>query len=230
MKSATSHTKDITIPLLLVVAGIVLTGLSPNLETVEKIMLSYLKHKSLVWVVKASVASIVCLLPYWIYQRVIIHNPPKISPKKQDELLELIKDSCDSKFNLRNTYRNDKIDSLLGACASRGFTVPEGSVYGGVLNLYINELRLFSDTVIDAIMEALNSERFIVPIQPLVSLSKDIIWNKSKELGVLYYQFIDKYPHPMKKQQQLSAFAAFDKEATLLIAKVAAQIKLKGEV
>jgi len=153
-----------------------------------------------------------------------------IAPEKQEELIALIKESCDSKFNLRNTYRNDKIDSLLTACASRGFTMPEGSVYGGALNLYINELQLFSDTVSDAIMEALNSEKFIVPTQPFVSLLKDIIWSKSKELGVLYYKFVDKYPHPMKKQQQLSAFAAFDKEASLLIAKVTAQIKLKGEV
>ncbi len=153
-----------------------------------------------------------------------------ISTEKQEELISLIKDSCESKYNLRNTYRNDKIDSLFANCGARGFTMPEGSVYGGVFNLYINEFQLFSDTVVDAVMEVLNNERFIVPTQPLVLLSQDMIWSKSKEFGALYYKFVDKYPHPMKKLQQPFAFAAFDKEATLLIAKVTAQIKFKGEV
>ena len=64
-----SQHKDITIPLWLVFAGIVLPNLLPDWGTLEKILPSGQEH---IWTkpaIKASIGAIIVLVPYVIYQR-----------------------------------------------------------------------------------------------------------------------------------------------------------------
>ncbi|MFZ3114807.1 MAG: hypothetical protein WA121_04305 [Syntrophales bacterium] len=69
MTAATSRTKNITIPLLLLLVGTLLQIVLPNFDTLEKLLLSYLKHKWLVWELKLSTLAFFVLLPYRAYQK-----------------------------------------------------------------------------------------------------------------------------------------------------------------
>ena len=158
MNLSTAHTKEVTIPLLLVVAGIVLTGLAPNSETLEKFLLSYLKNKSLVLGVKALVGAIVCLLPYYVLQRV-----KKISPKTLEKLLSFTEENCDSKYNLRANEVYKQFNSIIGGYASSGFPSLPGMANRDVSELYLNELRAFSEILTESILEVLNSEKNKLP-------------------------------------------------------------------
>ena len=157
-----------------------------------------------------------------------------IYPEKLEQLIVLIKDSCDSKYNLRNTHRNDKISHLLSVCGASGFSMANGTVIAGVVDLYTKELHIFSDTLMETITESFASEKFTIPAQPLISLSQKMISNKSKELCVLFCNFIDKYFSSMNENQKnlhkYPIYEAFTKEAQLLIAKISTELEIIGEM
>ena len=75
------------------------------------------------------------------------NNKDALSPEKLEKLIVLIKNSCDSKYNLRNTYRNDKISHLLSVCGASGFSMANGTVIAGVVDLYTKELHIYSNTL-----------------------------------------------------------------------------------
>lgn len=64
MTAAKTHTKDIVIPLSLIVVGSLLQAVLPSSETLEKLLLSYLKNKWLLWELRVSIVSLLVLLPY----------------------------------------------------------------------------------------------------------------------------------------------------------------------
>ena len=66
--------KEITIPLWLVIAAIVLPNLLPDLDTLSKAMPFVLEYKWILPVLRALIGVIVILVPYQIYQRYIYNE------------------------------------------------------------------------------------------------------------------------------------------------------------
>lgn len=67
MTTSKTHTKDIIIPLSLIVVGSLLQAVLPSSENLEKLLLSYLKHKWLLWELRVSTVVLLVLLPYRAY-------------------------------------------------------------------------------------------------------------------------------------------------------------------
>ena len=233
MKTSTSHTKDVTIPLLLVVAGIVLTVLTPNSETLEKFLNSYLKHKSLVLVVKASIGAIVCLLPYWVYQK-CVHTSPQITSETQDELFELIRANTSAKYDLHVPERESQIRSMIADCAARGEPRPDGTVLGEVIDLYKKELQVFYHMLSSTINDVMASDNYRMPTTPLVSLVHEIVSQKTKELGALCIEFIDNHFASLDQNNNTSlkkdVCADLDKDSELIIAQISTGLKIKEKL
>lgn len=76
MTASKTHTKEIVIPLLLIVVGSLLQAVLPSSETLEKLLLSYLENKWLLWKLRVSIVALLVLLPYRAYLK---HTEKKTS-------------------------------------------------------------------------------------------------------------------------------------------------------
>lgn len=227
MSPSTSHTKDVTIPLLLVVAGIVLTSLAPSSETLEKFLLSYLKNKSLVLAVKALVGVTVCLLPYYFLQK----SQKKVNPLIQDNIIKLAKENCHAKYNLRKNELRTKFDSIISDYAARGFPLLPGMANKDISDLYLNELRAFSEILTDAMFEVFNSAQNKIEHQPFIELSRKLIMQEAAELETSHSSFLNQYFKSINDQHLKIMKESFreqiNHEATLNISKISSQIEIK---
>lgn len=106
MTASKTHTKDIIIPLSLIIVGSLLQAVLPSSENLEKLLLSYLKYKWLLWELRVSTVVLLVLLPYRVYLKhtgkknstEIIKSYMETAHKIEDELYK--KDTIASDENL----------------------------------------------------------------------------------------------------------------------------------
>lgn len=67
MNTSTLRAKEVTLPLLLVIVGSLLQSVLPGSETLEILLLSYLKNKWLMWELKVSTVALLVLCTYRMY-------------------------------------------------------------------------------------------------------------------------------------------------------------------
>ncbi len=220
----------VTIPLLLLLAGILLPHLLPSSETVGRYLLAYPTNKWLLLAAKSSIGVLVLALPYYIYQKTMAH----ISPKKQQEILDLIKNNTAAKYDLRIAERDANIETILENCGSRGFTLPQGFVAGDTADLYKKELHAFSEILSSTMSEIVQSDSLRMPSMPLASLAEEMISNKAKEFASLYADFMDHYFRFLENNERTEIkneyYAEIENEAKLITTRISTAIQIKEKL
>lgn len=117
-------------------------------------------------------------------------NKNELSPEKQEKLLDLIKDSCNSKYPLRNNELSAKFQSINAEYSSRGFDFLPGPGLGQFADLYIKELYAYTDILLDTILETLDSGKFKLKTESLVLLSQEMILNKANEFNSYFCSLV----------------------------------------
>ena len=227
----TQSKTDVTASLWLVIVGILLQYVFPRSESMEKYLLSYLKYESLLLVAKSSTGVLLLALTYYFWQKAFTH----ISPAKQEKLLNLIKESCNSKYPLRNNELSAEFQSINAEYASRGFDFLPGPGLGQFADLYIKELYAYTDILLDTILETLDSGKFKLKTESLVLLSQEMILNKANEFNSYFCNLVDHHskfcqgPQPDILIGTKTSFTTrISKEAALNISKLSSQIELKN--
>ena len=139
---------SISIPVWQIIATALLLYLLPPPESVEIILLSSLKYKQSVLVVKALLLAIVVLVPFYLHQRAI----KPLSKQAKEALLSAIKNSVESKYEIhRSNTLTKELEKAVNKEVTRGFSLPSGSLNGAIIDLYINEFSIFASILENSI-------------------------------------------------------------------------------
>ena len=219
--------KVLTIPILLVFAGVLLPYLLPAPDTLETILHSYLKNKWLIWLAKSSTILLVFSLVYCFYL-----NPGKKYRQDEKEIYKLIKENTITKYTLHINELSKNFDRILNKYASRGFSIPPGSMAGDICDLYKNEIGVFSKILADSILEAIQKLDNSTFYQSIFELIEEMISNKCSEIKELYEKFLTNYYKSNKDDDHIETMnrsfsSQINKEAELRINELILTLKLK---
>lgn len=194
-------------------------------------------------IITALIAAVFGLLAYFtrdkkdkqieeIYQATIKPQKKVLPPEEQGKLIVLIRDICYAKYNLRNRDLYDKFQSILIGYSSRGFELLPGLANSDIIDLYVKEIRAFSDILTDVMIDMLDSEKFKIDSQPFIDLSRKMISQKFYELEKLHCDFVDHYFQAVPENISTAMKASFKKQAeyelNTNISKISSQIELKN--
>ncbi|MFA4820543.1 MAG: hypothetical protein WC613_06325 [Candidatus Aenigmatarchaeota archaeon] len=133
------------IPLSLVIVSSLLQAVLPSSETLEKLLLSYLKNKWLLWELRASIVSLLVLLPYLAYLK---HTEKKTST-------DIIKSYMETTHKIEiDAYIKD-VDAFDNNLASRGVW-SSGWGIANVKDVKLPHIKIFVDSCLEYI-ESTNS-------------------------------------------------------------------------
>ena len=183
----TDKHKVVTIPILIVLTGVLLPHFLPTPDTLETIIHSYLKNKWLIWVAKSSIILLILSLAYWFYLS------PKKNRQDKNEIYKFIKENTETKYTLHLNELSENFDRILNKYASRGFTIPPGSMAGDIGDLYKNEIGVFSKILAESILETIQKSDNLTFYQSLYEIIEEMISIKCSEIKELYENFLTNY-------------------------------------
>ena len=132
---------SVSIPLSLIIVGTLLGYLLPEIGSVEKFLLSYLKYRWSVWVLITSSFLLATLFPYYSYTRAT--RP--LNKKERANVIKNIKDMVEAQYSIhRRNVLTKSFEKMLNKEAARGFTRPTGTLSVVVSDLYLSEVGVFS--------------------------------------------------------------------------------------
>lgn len=146
MTAAKTHTKEIVIPLSLIVVGSLLQAVLPSSETLEKLLLSYLKNKWLLWELRVSIVSLLVLLTYRAYLQ---HTVKKSST-------EIIKSYMETAHKIETENYEKGVVAVNNNMAARGI-YSSGIAVMNIKDLKLSHIKSFVENCLEYVESTINN-------------------------------------------------------------------------
>jgi len=201
---------SVSIPLALTIVGTLLGYLLPEIENVEKFLISYLQYRWSAWVLITSSFLLITLFPYYLFNRAT--RP--LNKKQRNNLLKNIKDMVKAQYSLhtRNVLAKS-FDELLNNEATRGFTLPTGALAGAISDLYISDIGVYSKLLEEAISKATSNINTKTLHQYLSVLINEMLSKHNSDIKALYNGFAKGYYENMGTKHLNIMNTSFSDEA-----------------
>ena len=201
---------SLTIPIWQVIGAALLLYLLPPPAIIEKILLSVLKYEWSVWVVKILILMLIIMVPIYLHQK----STRPLTRKEKEELLQATKEIIESRYESYCRHVLSKqYDEAINNEASRGFEYPSGSLNGAIWDLYLSDIKSFSEIVEETLSKAsinINTKNLHSYIDEFI---ENIMDGHCRYIIDLYSKFIDGMFSNMNKDWVLQVKKDFSKQA-----------------
>lgn len=183
---------DTVISLALMILATLLGYLLSNWKIWETTLISYLSYK---WAVQLCTISLILLflfLPFLLSKKVSTNR--RLKNKEIPLLTETIENIVNSEYRIHQiNILEKKIQNAVNKEASKGFSLPQGSLNGALSDIFQGEIEVFSQMLQIAINKAIvNIEKRNI-LHPIESTIEKLLNQHKEDVFKMYMNYVHLY-------------------------------------